>query len=540
MLRLHTSGRRFVAASALAFAPFLSGPALSSPTAPSDLELPTPEATLRRVEDKLGNNEKRYDKLLKEVVKAVEDALNAAAWGTSDSGAMLATHSHLELVKRLHDEALERSNLRKNPSETAELLEKFPWLKVLELPRGLEFGSDRPIPANSAGFIQLDTPEDPLPGYPELHVNYYLWGTGEIAGWQTGTKKGKPQFLGRTKKDTVAPSEALPSHEAIRVYLTGNLPETALLAIPELQHRIHSDLASRRSAAAGDKRHPMDEMLAHLDSKWNGFIFRPTYAKKDFVISVPLHSLMTDMKSFPFHFANSESMKAVGDMPFTAVQTHVEYSELFRGETITTGDVIAENSKGKACLDDFFRDTAYLSRYKSLVDVMVRSLLSPEIPLPAYLKIYDYPSSEGHAPPAHRTAGGTYDVARRSALLLWAACEKDPAHVAEWLYEHVLSKEENVYPSENSPVNAAIMELRAQEQELLQAVAALVAKEREARGEKAGAGPFEKEFSPFEGYLSTDGEPNANAVANSFHQFHAELSQAIAEAALKAVQGKID
>ena len=538
----HVSGRRFVATSAAVFVPFLatglSGLSLASPLPPTGGDLPSADATLRRVEDKLGNVEKRYDKLLKEVRDAVGDALETTTWGDPQRGTPLTSHPHIDLVQRLHGEAAERCSQRKNPPETVELLEKYEWLKLLELPRGLEFGTDRPIPANKSGFIQLDTPDGPLPGYPELHVNHYLWGTGEIAGWQTGVKKGKAQFLGRSKKDTVSPCEELPSHEAIRVYLTGNVPETPLLAIPELQHRIHSELAARRVDAEG-KRHSMDELLAFLESKWNGFIFKPTYSKKDLVITVPLHALMADMKSLPYHFANSDAMKAVGDIPFTAIQTHVEYSEIFRGESVTTGDLISVNAKGKACLDDFNRDTVFLSRYKALVDVMARSLLSPEIPLPQYLSAYDYPTVERHAPPSHRTPGFVYDGARRHALLLWAACEKDPVRVAGWLHEHVLSREPNVFPSKQSMPAEMVKEVRAQEQDLLAAVVLVIEKERAAHGD-AGPGPFERQFCPYEDYLSVDGDPNANALANSFHHFHAELSTAISVAAHSAVQGKIN
>ena len=399
MAILYGSARRVYSTAALVLFSSLLAPALAFPTVQEGGGQPTPDATLRRVEDKLGNVEKRYDKLLKEVRGAVEDALEAGTWGDPETGATLATHPHVKFVMGLHDEALKRCNQRKTAPEVVELLKKYQWFKELELPRGLEYGSDRPIPANKSGFIRLESPKEALPGYPNLHVNRYLWGTGEIAGWQTGVKKGKAQFLGRSKKDTVPTCEELPSHEAIRVYLTGNLPETPLLAIPELQHRIHSELAGRRAAAEG-KRHPMDELLAFLASKWNGFCFQPSYSKKEFVITVPLHALMADMHSFPYHFANSEAMTAVGDIPFTAVQTHVEYSEIFRGESITTGDLISVTDKGKACLDDFNRDTTYLNRYKALVDIFVRSLLSPEIPFPTYLSVYDYPTLEGHAPPA--------------------------------------------------------------------------------------------------------------------------------------------
>lgn len=541
MLCRYVAARDLLAVSAL----FLFASTASSSSLMDD-GAPTPDETLQRVEDKLGNNERRYDKLLKDVDAAVQAALVSASWGPEgeageESSRTLASHPHLLPVQELHDAALARMKRRKNPREVVEQLDRYPWHKLLELPRGLEHGSDRPIPKNDNGFIHLATPGERLPGYPELHVNHYLWSTGEIAGWQTGVKKGKAAFTGRKAKDTVAPCEALPSHEAMRVYLTGNLPEAPLLAIPELQHRIHSTLASLRSSGLEEgKRHPMDEVFSHLESKWNGFVFEPAYAKKEFVFTAPLHSLMADMTSFPFRFENSDAMKLVGDLPFTAVQTHMEYSEIFRGQQITASDLIAKTSDGKAVLEDFTRDVTYLNRYRALVDLMVRALLSPEIPYPEYLRVYDYPSANGHAAPEHRTPGTTYDVPRRHALLIWAACGLDPAKVGQWLHDELLSKERFEFPSNESLPIAMLGLSRAQEGELLDAVVAAIGAEREARAADAGPGPFELQFSPFETYLASDGEPNANALANSFHRCNAQLSAPIAGAALEAIRGRVD
>ncbi|MEM6674152.1 MAG: hypothetical protein AAF726_15005 [Planctomycetota bacterium] len=494
----------------------------------------TPDEVLQRIEASYGPKESKYDDLLEVVRAAVAERLQSTPIATAD--VPLSEHPHVALVDSLGAAVQERvaGKRRKNADDVAAILERYPWHASVELARGLEHGSDRPVPANANGFIELDAPDGRIRGYPELAVNHHLWGVGEIVGWQSRQKKGRAKIDDRRAKDVVGIATALPSHEALRVLLIGNLPETPLYAIPELQLRIHRRLVERRAQAAGG-RDPMDELLAMLDAKWNGFSYQPLFAKNRISFTVPMHALMSDPSCFPFQFANSAQMKAVGDLPFIAVQTYCEYADEFLDVEITPGDVIAKTGPAQVAIAKFDRGAVHLGRYKGLVDLFVRALLSPEIPLPEFLRTYDYPADKDHAPPVSREIDYAYDVPRRHVLLLWAACEKDPVRVADWLYDHVLSKDENAFPKDVSLVVPMMLASREQEAELLAAVVARIERDRAAG---AAPGPFELEFSPFP--TDSSGEPNSTALAHSYHAFHAQLSTAISDAARKAIEEQLD
>lgn len=539
--RRGTSGFRQLFATALCGACVL---------APASAQVrPSVDEMLQRITEEYGPRERKYEALLEVVSEAVEEALAEFTW-TSGPGEgtprPLAQHPHLTFIADLAETARARASGRKNPAGIAALIETYPWNSQLELTLGLEYGSDRPIPKNKGGFVVMPDSPNPVPGYPELSVNQYLYGLGEIAGWRTGVKKGKAKYGGRKPKQRATLVEELPAWEALRVYLTGTVPDVPLLAIPELTHRIHSRLLQRRMEQTGE-RPPMDEFLALLDSKWNGFTIDVPYSKDPLTFVVPVHSLYVDTKGFLYQFPGSAQMASVGDLPFMAIHTHMQYSAVFRGVRIDPGDLISNTPKGVAARREFDVALNYLTRYKTLIDLIVRTVLSPEVPYPEYLTLYGYPESR---PPEARTFDSKFDVTQRQALLLWAAVNQDPEQLADWLHDELLSKPEHVFPSKASLVVAFLTLARESEGDLLDTVAQRITLVRkitdhvaEAEASRASgslSADFEREYSPFEIYLSVQGKTGSNALAHSFQTFHAPLSEAVRAAAYGAVLKELE
>jgi hypothetical protein len=486
-------------------------------------ERPSPEEALATLQAKYKQSDKKYATLAKKMQKAVQNALASTPWPEGGAERSLADHPWNALVAALGEAALQADG--KKPAQ-AVLLTRFPWSEELELVQGLQFGSDRPIPAHDAGFIDLESPPDPFPGFPEQLTNLYLYGLQEIVGWRYRVEDGKkPAFLGRGAKDAPELEEELPGWEALRVYLSGSIPEVPLLAVPRLTHALHSRLAERRRSTEGQPAR-MDELLAFLDSKWNGFQFPTPYAKDRLAIALPVQALITDRDGFVYRFPPGARLREVGDIPFVSLVTLIEYGRVFRGEELTAGDFIRETPAGKACTDQFWADCTYLARYRTLLDSIARAVLAPQVPYPTYLRHLDYP--EGKLP-LERGPDAAFDVPRRHVLLLWAHAGKDPAVLADFLHAELLDQEKNRFPSAVSVAGECTQLVRQREQELLQAVAGHAAVERERKSGEPG--DYEREFSPHATFLEPDGALSPDALLHSFHAFHAPLAAAIQDAA---------
>src|SRR5262249_38062429 len=245
----------------------------STPQSPPAADRPPSEELLRQLNEKYKNDDKKYAALIAKVDKAVRKALASAPFPGSSAAAprALDTHPYLKLVEELS--AAVRAKPAKAPVPAADdPLARHPCCAQLELLEGIQYGSDRPVPTHENGFIELGDLPVPGPELPPPCVNAYLFGLQQIVGCRASAAEAKKQlaFRGRTPKDPAPALESeLPAWEALRVYLRGSLPEVSLYAIPRLTHLIHARLAERRRTA--DQPAPMDELLALLDARWNGF-----------------------------------------------------------------------------------------------------------------------------------------------------------------------------------------------------------------------------------------------------------------------------
>lgn len=497
---------------------------------------PAIDQVLLELRAKYEQEEKRYDALVVKVDKAVRKALAGTALpGDPDPARHLDRHPYVVLVNELS--AAARAGAGKTSPAAAALVSAHPWSPQLELAAGLQYGSDRPVPSHENGFISLGSLPEPAPGFPELCINQYLYGLHEIAGWQAGVGAGPKKellFRGRTAKDPPpALVTSLPAWEALRVYLQGSLPEVALFAIPELTHRIHARLAERRRST-DDKAAPMDELLALLDAHWNGFKFQSPYSKAPTAFVVPVYALIADREGFVYRFDTGAHYGTTGDIPFVSVLTMQDYARAMRSEQFTPGDFISKGAGASAATEAFWRDCAYLGRYRALVDLFVRALLTPEHALPAYLQDFDYPGGKA---PGERAATRALDgIARRHALLLWARAGEDPVALADFLHENLLDLEVNRFPK-NAALDRELAYLaKKREAELLAALLERLEQEREAAGKP---GDLERELSPHAAYLDPASEANASYAVHSFGSFHAPVAQAIRAAAYEVVLAEL-
>ena len=238
-----------------------------------------------------------------------------------------------------------------------------------------------------------------------------------------------------------------------------------------------------------------------------------------------MHDLVTDHKSFMFSFPQSDHMLEVGDMPFIAFQTISQYSQAFLGKTASGKDAGANASFGN--------DSTYLSRYKALIDLFVRSALSPTMRCPGYLAYLDYKDKM----PAERKVDASFDTARRLALIVWAYVGKDPVKLADVLFDNVLDKEANRFPNNVSLPAVFTIVAREKEAEMMKAIAARIAKDRSEASNSAQGRPgdFEREFSPYATYLATDGEPAADYLIESSYAFNERAAKVIRDAAYAVV-----
>jgi hypothetical protein len=491
-------------------------------------EHPSVDDVMSKLLAKYKQDDKRYGAIADEIDKEVRKALKSAAWLTEQEAGKarpMAEHPLLvaigELTKAAQAEAAKPDAKAKARRDA--LVAKFPWNPRLELDFGLDGGSDRPVPTHEKGFIAMGNAPMPVRGFPELHVNEYLWGLDTIVSWRTGVKLGaKLEHTGWDPKKPPTMETALPAWDRIRVYLQGSLPEVPLFAVPWLTHAIHMRLVERRTPPSGEPAR-MDQMLALLDSKWNGFSFQVPFAKERYVVVQSMHDLVTDHKSFMFSFPQSDHMLEVGDMPFIAFQTISQYAAAFMGKSGASGKDAAVNAS-------FANDSTYLSRYKTLVDLFARSALSPNMRCPEYLAYLDYPKDKM---PTERKIDASFDVARRLALVVWAYVGKDPAKLADFLHDNLLAKEGNGFPNNISLPSAFVVMAHEKEPEMLKAIAARIAGERATATNGAAGMPsdFEREFSPYATYLTAQGDPSSDYLIASSYAFHSRATKAIQDAA---------
>ncbi len=288
---------------------------------------------MRQIQKKFRGNAKKYQALARKIEKRVQEALAETEYscGTGDGDKRpLSEHPYLKFVEELSVAAMAEGGKKKNSDETQALLKKYPWDNVLELVTGLQDGSDRVIPDHENGFINLGAPPEPAPGFPDLSINHYLYGFDEILSWKYRIKQGRKMvFLGRERKsEKPVMEEELPPWEAIRVYLDGYNPKVPLYAIPWLTHLLHSGLMEERRTETGALSR-MDEMMAFLDSKWNGFHYENTYTRKPEALVQPVHALFTEKEGFVYQFPDAKPLAMSGDIPFLSLRTYQEYGELF-------------------------------------------------------------------------------------------------------------------------------------------------------------------------------------------------------------------
>jgi hypothetical protein len=356
-------------------------------------------------------------------------------------------------------------------------------------------------------------------------VNSYLYGLQEIVGWQFAVDSRKSlAFTGRGPDDGPVALGELPAGESLRVQLEGSPPNVDLWALPALCHAIHTRLAERIAAEDAPAAR-MDEVLAFLDSKWNGFTFQPPYTKDRLPFVFTAHRLFTDGRGFAFRFPSSAHLASVGDVPFMSNTSYVEFAQRFMELGVSTIDFVRRTPDSQAVLERFRAESTYLARYKMLIELIAHAVLTPNLRLPGYLRAYDFP--EGVAP-TERVLDARFDVPRKHALLLWAYAAKDPVAVADFLYENLFSIEGNQFPADVSlPVQLTLL-VREKEPEMLAAVLGRIVAERPESGVP---GDFEREFSPHATYLDSSAETAADYLIESFSRFHEPVFRVIREAA---------
>ena len=491
----------------------LTAPTLLSPMGPQEGDGLTERATatVSEISAAFGDKQKKYESLAKDVERAV------GKLGAPD-------HPWVALVDELAEAGKADSKRKKNDKQTQEWLGRFPWGERLEFDLGLDKGSDRPIPDHEKGFIELGAGSGAFPGFPDLIVNEYLWGLDEIAGWQERAEVERgPAFEGRSAKDAVRAAEELPALVAIQHRLLGYPPELSLYALPELKRRLHRRLAERRRGD-GDEPHSTDVALAFFDSKWNGFALEVPWTDEPLTIVRPAHALFSRDIGFLSHYPRAVELSKVGDVPFMSVQSMAHHAAEFGGGSTDASVYVGKDSGSPL----FIAESAWLSRYKVLLEIFAFALLAPDTRYPEYLRIYDYPG--GKAP---EERGAWTDITREHALLVWALAEGDPARAADWLHDELLSLEANACPADVALPAAFTVLVRERMGELLGQVAERVRTERAAGGGEPG--PFELRFSPFPVHGELEGEPGIGELVHSFHTHHAPATEAAREAAWAAV-----
>lgn len=483
------------------------------------------EQLMTQISKKFKRNEKKYKALEKKIRQKLEKALSKHFWAdpaeTNDLYSM-KNHPQAVLVKELTAQLLENAK-RKNSPETKELLTIFPWDKDLELVIGLEYGSDREIPNHTEGFIHLGENPEHFPGFPDLVLNQYIYGFKEVLSWKYGVKQGKAlSFSGRSKRDAASIETNPPPWEKLRMLLYGCQPDTGCYAIGQLTHLIHTRLAERRSETANGLS-KMDEILAMIDSKWNGYSMETPYSKKPIAFVSPAHTVFTERNGFVYQFPYGNKLSLCGDVPFLSDCVYREYAKRYLNMNLSVSDFIRQTSDAEMASQEYDAASIYLCRYKSLVDLIVRAILTPNVRFPAYLKNFDY----GKGRVMEREIDIDLDMPRKHALMLWAYVDKDPKKLADYLHDNLLSIEENLFPKDSSLVVKFTQHIRQEEQKIMEVI-----KDR-VIGEKNGN--FEKEFSPFENYGEKQGSFHSDYLAHSYQLFHGKLAKIIRHTTFECV-----
>lgn len=507
------------------------------------LEKVSAEKILEQLKKKYKSNLKKYRALEKKIKKSVDAALAKAMWRSGPAPGIerpVKEHPLMELVDRLSDAALESSDSKNDQAEKQKLFDKNPWGNRLELVLGLEFGSDRPIPDHKNGFINLGEAPEVVAGYPELLFNRYMFAFQEIVGWQFGVKQSKSlNYDGRKKVSRKKTTMALdlPPWEGIRLYLKGIKPEVPLFAIPWLTHEIHSEMVDLRRSEMGELSY-MDEVLAFKESKWNGFFFKDPYSRKIEAFVQPVHALYTEKGGFVFRFPVSRELAARGDLPFVSDTTYQSYADRFLGLTVSVGDLVRDTQDASTAKNKYMAESTYLARYKCLIDLIVRAVLTPSLDYPQYLNAFDY--QEGKRPTRDiETVTKELDMPRKHALLVWAFANKEPIDLARLLHEELLVQEANRFSNDVSlPVQFTIY-VRKNEERMVEAVINRIKTEREGGEARSGAGlatgDFEREFSPFLQKGEVSGIFHSDYLAASYHSFQQPAEEAVRAAALECV-----
>src|SRR5689334_21289315 len=155
---------------------------------------------MAKLEAKYKQQDKKYDALADAIEKEIAKSLKATVWLTTEEAGTARTlgeHPYFargsELARAAQAGAAPGNAMgdAKVLARRKALLAKFPWIPRVELDVGLDGGSDRPVPKNDKGFIDLGASANPFPGFPELSTNQYLFGLQEIVGWRAGVKPGK-------------------------------------------------------------------------------------------------------------------------------------------------------------------------------------------------------------------------------------------------------------------------------------------------------------------------------------------------------------
>lgn len=508
--------------------------------------VPTSEVILQ-IQKKYKGNLKKYKKLADKLEKHVKKALEETYWRSGPGEGVekpLSEHPYVLLVQELSQSAISESKERTNDDEVQKLLDTFPWSPNLELIIGLQGGSDRPIPKHTRGFIYLGEMLAPLPGFPELSINRYLYGTREIVNWQFCVEQKKSLAFSGRKKLSKKPAmmEELPPWESVQLYLDGILPDVALLAVPQMTHELHTRLVDKRRNETGELSQ-MDEMMAFMESKWNGFYFKNPYTKKTEPFVQSVHALVTERGSFAYRFPLSSGLASQGDLPFISDWMYQEHAKRYLGQSISIVDYVRSTEAARNSLSRFRADSTYLARYRCLIDLIVRSILVPNMSYPKYMSAFDY---QGGKTPGRETgiADQDLDMPRKHALMTWAFVGKDIDRLADLLHRDLLAKPENQFPSNVSLPVQFTLHVRTNEQGIMDSIISRIRGKVATDstidgGEGSLLGDFEREFSPYLDYRTVSGSYYSDFLAASHHSFTAQVSQTVKKAAYEAVLKEI-
>ncbi|MBL4771498.1 MAG: hypothetical protein JKY61_10245, partial [Planctomycetes bacterium] len=385
-------------------------------------------AMLNSLQAKYGNKTKKYGSLAKKTAKQVKKALSKTKWSLAGPMETLGDHPYLQLIGELTKQA-HAFDGKKPGARVDSLLEKTPWAPRLELDIGLDFGSDRPVPEHRSGFIKLGELPAAQAGFSQLPVNQYLYGFREIVGWRyTVQSKRGLSFGGRQPGEPTLLEPQLPVTEELRTQLEGYSPDVALFALPALTHAIHDQLAKRR--AADSKGMPaLDEALIFMDSQWNGFTYKVPFSKEAQQIIITPHQLLTNPYGFVHQFSSTGAMVGAGDIPFVCDPSRTKFAKQFMGLELTVSDFVGKTAKALKVNAEYESTSAYMVRYKMLIELIAYSILVPDQPYPRYLKTYDFPEGKVDG---ERGTHIPFDVPRRHAILAWAYADKDPVVLADF------------------------------------------------------------------------------------------------------------